>query len=522
MSKADIILVKPGSQRSVYGELSSLRFTAIEPPFWAALLASYLRREGYGVSLIDAEAEDLTASEVAARIRDRKPALAALMIAGSNPSASTMNMAGVGNLVAQVRQAAPEAPTLVAGLHPSALPGRTLLEEKPDYVCQGEGFFTFPALLDALSAGADPSGIPGLWTRKDGRVQGGPRPPVWEDLDTLPMPAWDLLPMHRYRAHAWHCFGHVDRREPYGVLYTSLGCPFECSFCCVNSFFGGRGIRYRGLDAVLAEIDVLALTYGIRNIKIMDEMFALGEQRVLELCEAIAARKYNLNFWAYARVNTVSARMLAAMKRAGINWVAYGFESGSKRVLADVHKGYRLEEVERVVRMTRDQGQHICANYIFGLPEDDAASLRETLDFMLSINAEWANIYSAMAYPGSRLHALAVESGWPLPATWQGYSQYSEDCLPLPTRHLTGGQVLAFRDEAFNAYYRRQSYLDLIQEAFGPETMRHVRQMASRTLVRRHAQPLDQDLPRPGLRPRDLGPARQCAPARLSPSFVAA
>ncbi|MCM0755916.1 radical SAM protein [Desulfovibrio aminophilus] len=245
-------------------------------------------------------------------------------------------------------------------------------------------------------------------------------------------------------------------------------------------------LRTRGVDAVLAEIDFLVNTFGVRNIKIMDELFAVNEKRVLALCEGIAARGYDLNFWAYARVNTVTERMLAAMKRAGVNWIAYGFESGSKRVIEAVSKGYKPEQVARVVEMTCAQDQHICANFIFGLPEDDYDSMQETLALMQEINAEWANIYSAMAYPGSKLYDEAVAQGLPLPASWNGFSQYSRDCLPLPTRHLTGGQVLAFRDYAFDAYYRNPRYLSMIRAKFGEETMRHIQAMSAKHLERDH------------------------------------
>jgi radical SAM superfamily enzyme YgiQ (UPF0313 family) len=137
--------------------------------------------------------------------------------------------------------------------------------------------------------------------------------------------------------------------------------------------------------------------------------------------------------------------------------------------------------------MTYDQGLHICANFIFGLPEDDFDSMHETLKLMLDINTEWANIYSAMAYPGSRLYDLAVANNWPLPATWQGYSQYAFESLPLPTKYLSGGQVLAFRDYAFEVYYHSPRYLEMIGRKFGQETANHIKEMAGNKLKRKYA-----------------------------------
>ncbi|ADU61109.1 MAG: B12-binding domain-containing radical SAM protein [Pseudodesulfovibrio sp.] len=490
MTRHDIVFLKPGSQKALYGELSDFKLTGLEPPLWGAILAGFMRAKGYATALFDAEIEGWSWQEAAARVVEAGPTLAVISVSGSNPSASTMNMVGASAIARHIKEIAPTMPVAICGLHPSALPGRTCEEEHVDFVVRGEGFETLPQLVEALKAGADLAaiaGIQGLAFRDGDRTVETAMPALLDDLDTLPRPAWDLLPMERYRAHNWHCFDDITRRQPYAVLYTSLGCPFKCSFCCINALFGRNTIRYRGVDSVIDEIDYLVNTYGIRNIKIMDEMFAMNEKRVAALCDRIIERGYDLNFWAYARVNTVSPGMLAKMKRAGINWVSYGFESGSKRVINDVTKGYDTSKVMEVVRQTYDEGLHICANYIFGLPEDDFESMNETLQMMFEINAEWANIYAAMALPGSQLYTLALENRWPLPESWQAYSQYAPNSLPLPTKYLSGGQVLAFRDYAFDAYYKNPGYLNMVREKFGTQTMEYVIAMSHKKLERQHA-----------------------------------
>jgi radical SAM superfamily enzyme YgiQ (UPF0313 family) len=486
MKKVDIVLVKPGNQKQLYGELSAFGLTAIEPPFWVALWGGYLRKLGYSVVLYDAEAENWSLNETAEKIVETKARLAAVVVSGTNPSASTMNMAGAGKIVSLVRELDPSIKTFLAGLHPSALPEDTLINENTDFVCQGEGFHTLPKLIDLLRNNADDYPVKGLWYKKNGKIIANPRPPLMKNLDELPMPAWDLLPMTKYRAHNWHCFDNIENRQPYAVLYTTLGCPFRCSFCCINALFGKNTIRYRSLDRIIEEIDFLVNTYGIRNIKIMDEMFGLNENRIVSLCDTIKDRGYDLNMWAYARVDTVSEKMLAKMKTAGVNWVAYGFESGSKKIIENVSKGYKMDLVKKVVEVTYNQGMYICANFIFGLPEDDFDTMTQTFKLMLDINAEWANIYVAMAYPGSKLYELALTEGWQLPNSWQGYSQYSFETLPLPTRFLTAGEVLSFRDYAFHAYYGNPNYLNKINRLFGIKTVQHIQKMTEHRLKRQH------------------------------------
>lgn len=484
MAPPDILLIKPGSQRQIYENLSKFKLTAIEPPLWTAIIAGYLRGLGYGVEVLDAEAENLSYDQAAQHAVNLKPALTVLMVSGSNPSASTTNMTGASAIVSNIRELAPTMKTAFAGLHPSALPLQTMTEEAADFVIQGEGFQTFPTLLDALHAKSDIDDIPGLWHRKNGRIIQPIFPALLENLNSLPRPAWDMLPMLKYRAHNWHCFDNISARQPYAVIYTSLGCPFKCSFCCINSLFNTNTIRYREPKSVIDEIDFLVNSYGVKNIKLMDEMFAMNEKRIAAICDPIIERGYDLNIWAYARVNTVTPFMLEKMKAAGINWLAYGFESGSKRVIEDVSKGYKTDQVMTVVEQTKANDIAICSNFIFGLPEDDYASMHDTLTLMTEINAEWTNIYCAMAYPGSKLYTTALENGWPLPETWQAYSQYARNSKPLPTRYLTSAQILAFRDYAFNVYYKSPRYLNMIRTRFGQETMNHIIEMSSQQLVR--------------------------------------
>ena len=301
------------------------------------------------------------------------------------------------------------------------------------------------------------------------------------------MPAWDLLPMGKYRAHNWHCFHDLDERQSYAVIYTSLGCPFTCSFCCINITFGGAGIRYRPPEQVMEEIDYLVKNYGVKHIKILDEMFALKPTHVLDLCDRLIARKYDLNFWVYGRIDTVKENMVEKMKKAGINWIAYGIEAGSKKVRDGVSKGrFDQDMIRKVIKMTHDAGIHIVANFIFGLPEDDCETMQETLDLAKELNCEYTNLYCAMAYPGSELYKDAIREGLPLPKTWAGYAQFSEETFPLPTKHLSSTEVLRFRDKAFYEYFTNPRYLHMMMEKFGPKTVEHIKEMCSIQLRRKH------------------------------------
>ncbi|MEW6248546.1 MAG: radical SAM protein [Nitrospirota bacterium] len=497
-SSPDLLLVNPGQPERCYQTLAT-KLTAVEPPIWAGLIATFVRRHGCSVEILDAQAEGLEPEAVARRVAAQRPLLAAVVVYGHNPSASTQLMSAAGAICNMIKAYCPEQRVLLVGGHVAALPRRTLEEEAADFVCGGEGPVTTLDLLQACKGSTHPNyaQVRGLWYRSDGSIRTTPPAPLVMDLDgAMPEVAWDLLPMSRYRAHNWHCFSRLHARQPYAAFYTTLGCPFRCSFCCIQAPFktgelasgfheDTNSYRYWRPDTIIGQIDMLVRDYGIRNIKIADEMFVLNRRHVSALCDRLIERGYDLNLWAYARVDTVqSDELIAKLQRAGFRWLALGIESASEHVRQEVNKGFTQGLIASAVNRVRQAGIHVVGNYLFGLPEDDRNSLEATLDLALALNTEWANFYCAMAYPGSALYTLALREQWPLPKTWSGYSQYASDSHPLPTRWLSSTEVLQFRDQAFRTYFTNPRYLDLVGATFGKDTLPHIHEMLSHKLER--------------------------------------
>lgn len=480
-----IVLINPGNRRQIFQNLGD-DVAGIEPPFLVAVMAAYLRNKGFNPAIIDANAENISPDEVAERVSELSPLLSAVIVYGSQPSASTQNMTNAGLICATLKEKT-SALVAMGGLHPSALPKQTLTEESIDFVIQGEGFITLELLLEHLQKESGSlSDIPGLWYRTDSGLEHTPQPSLIADLDSyLPTAAWDLLPMERYRAHNWHCFDDIDHRTPYGAIYTSLGCPYNCVFCCINAPFGKPGIRYRSPQRVVEEIDLLVKDYGIKNLKIVDELFVLHEPHYMGIVDLLIQRGHNLNIWAYARVDTVKPENLSRMKQAGINWLALGIESANPDVRDSASKRMRVQDIKHVVKAIQDAGIRVIGNYIFGLPEDNCATMQETLDMALELNCEFANFYSAMAYPGSKLYDMALNTGWKLPESWHGYSQHSYECLPLPTKFVSAADVLKFRDDAFHTYFSNPAYLEMVANKFGQPVREHVERITTSRLKRK-------------------------------------
>lgn len=482
--ECDIVFINPGDRKQVYQELGD-DYSAIEPPYPMAALAGYVREKGFNVEVIDANAENLNSSAVAQLVKIIDPALVLVVVGGSQPSASTQNMTSAGKICKAIKSTS-QAKIAMAGLHPSALPEKTLMEESIDFVIQGEGYHTICMLLNCLSIKElDYFEVDGLWYIEDKECKHLNSVPLLDLNKHRLKPAWDLFPMEKYRAHNWHCFDSLENRGHYGVIYTSFGCPFSCEFCAINSIFGKPGIRYRNPKEVVDEITGLVRDYGVKNLKIADELFILNDTHYMGIVNGLIKRKLGLNIWAYARVDTIKPEHLKRMKRAGINWLGLGIETANKDIQDSVNKRMKKVDVHNIVKQIQDAGIGVGANYMFGLPDDTMETMQETFDLAVELNCELANFYCCMAYPGSTLFDGAVKNKCYLPANWSGYSQHSYETLPLATKHLTAKEVLKFRDEAFHKYYESERYLSMVEKKFGIAVSQHIQDMTKIRLKRK-------------------------------------
>jgi radical SAM superfamily enzyme YgiQ (UPF0313 family) len=470
----DVVLISPGASQKIYQNLSD-ELTAIEPNPWCRMNAGWRRDHGYDVAIIDQDAMRWTSEQVANRVKELSPKLVAIVVAGQQPSASTQQMTGVRSLA----EALFFVPTIIIGHHASALPQRTLAEEPVTYVCDGEGPLTWAGLLNG-----DPlHSIPGLVWKDGNTIRSNPRAPLIP-IDELHGDVWDLLPMDRYRAHTWQCFDGSPR-QPYASIYTTLGCPFKCSFCMINVFQHSNNYRRRTPSKVVEQVSTLYRDYGVRTLKIADEMFVLDPTHYIPVCEGLAALPFadELNIWAYARADTVKPDTLSLMRRAGIRWLALGIESGSSYVRDGALKHLDDVDIYNIVKAIQKAGISVIGNFIYGLRDDTIESMQATLDLAKSLDLEFANFYSCMPYPGSKLFNETKSED--LPETWAGYSQHSFETRPLPTATLSSADVLRFRDEAFMEFFTDPAYLENIHGKFGSTAVASIKAMTAMPLPRK-------------------------------------
>ncbi len=482
----DIVLVNVGGTRKqVYQDLGKV-FSAIDTPFWAALTAGYLRNKGFNVDILDANALNLDFDETAEALVKANPRYVAIVCYSQQANVSAPVMVAVGQLCRKIKESNPETRLILTGWHPSALPERTLREEACDLLVKGEGFHTLADLLSGKSFDE----IPGLWWKDGSEILCGPAQENIQDLTSeLPDVAWDLLPMDSYRAFSWMCLRDFSERTKFASIFTSLGCPYRCSFCAIHATYGEHKIRYWSPDWVLRQIDILVKDYGVKHINMHDELFVFNPKHYMPIAQGLIERGYNLNINAFARVDILARaniENLMTLKKAGFYWFKLGIETGNTRIRANVGKdAYDVDAVRAAVTRAHSVGIDFCANFMFGLPGDDYDSMQDTLDLALELMPAFPSFFCTMAIPGSDLYKEALERGTPLPDTWLGYASQGYEFQPLPTEHLTAEQVLEFRDYAFDAYFKNPKYLHMIETKFGAKAKEHIKEMTAIRLKRK-------------------------------------
>lgn len=499
----DILFIHPNASKKIYQELSD-DHSAIEPPIWAGMLANHCRNKNFKVEILDCEVEKLDYITSSKKISEANPKIACFVVYGQQPSASSQNMVGAVATSEELKRNNPNIKILFVGGHISALPYETLANEQSiDLIALNEGVYAISNLLKVkdLNDYNSLKKVKGIGFKDENKrvFLNDPEIIVPKKLLEIDLPgvAWDLLPpLTKYRTAGWHSWSNNSEKQPFAALYTSLGCPYKCSFCMINiinrvdnseniSSQDSNMFRWWSPEFIIKQFDHFA-NLGVRNIKIADELFVLNPNHFIKICDMIIDRQYDFNIWAYSRIDTCKPQYLEKLKKAGVNWLGLGIENPSSTIRKEVHKdAFKNVKIIDIINSIRDAGINVAANFIFGLPEETKESMEFTYNFAEETNTEMVNFYSAMAYPGSPLYLEAKKNNILLPENYSGYSQHSYDTQNLPSKNLSAAEILRFRDFAWNKYHTNKKYLDLLEKKFGMNAVNNLNNASKIKLKRK-------------------------------------
>ncbi len=406
------------------------------PPISLATVGAVLERAGHDTRIIDCPAADMDSERLGQELRRLQPRLVIW-------STGTPSIAGDLALADLIKKKLPGAVTAVFGTHVTAL-DRQCLAAAPglDCILRNEPELTAAELAEAVAAGRQFSGIAGLTWRDAGDIRTNPARPFIQDLDGMPFPAWHLMTDHRYLLPL--------KGRPFLIIAPQRGCPFNCTFCTCQTFYGNR-LRTRSIGSIIAEIRYNMDRFGVRDFFFWAETFVIDRQNVAGLCQAMLDERLGISWTCNSRIDIVDADLLKLMARAGCWMVSYGIESADQRVLDTVRKGTRVEQAARAVGLARAAGLKTAGHFIFGLPGDSPQAMLKTQKLARSLKLDVAQFYSAVPFPGSRLYDEAVEKGWIGNDDFNGFSQ-SSSIMRLPG--LAPATVNNCRAAAYRQFYR--------------------------------------------------------------------
>jgi radical SAM superfamily enzyme YgiQ (UPF0313 family) len=297
----------------------------------------------------------------------------------------------------------------------------------------------------------------------------------------------------------WHAEYIEEQRTPYAAIQTSLGCQFKCEFCMINILnrddekeigVAGNysGMRFWTPEFIIKEFDKL-ISYGVKTIRIVDEMFLLNPKYYFPICNLLTERNNDdsLRLWAYSRIDTIKkTETLELVRKAGIKWLCLGIESGDKQVRLEVAKGkFEDVDVRKIVKAVHEANIDVMANYIYGLPGDTKETIEKTFELSKELCTRGWNTYAAMALPGSQLYKNAIDQKIILPENYEGYSFHSYNSQPLPTNSLSAAEILQIRDKKFIEYHTDQNFLTKIKEKFGISAVQNIIDMTKIKIKRK-------------------------------------
>jgi radical SAM superfamily enzyme YgiQ (UPF0313 family) len=395
-----------------------------KPSLGISYLSSYLKSRGIKTEIFDANYNAWTENQTVDAVVQYCPDIIGI-------SAMTHEINKAHNIITSLKKRLGNIPVIIGGCHVTALPQETLIEfQNFSYGIYGEGETSLFSLIECLSQQrfreADLVNINGLVYRNNNQViVNSPRKRLSsEELSNLPYPDFDQY----FRSK-----NALSGKDDYYVMMSSRGCPYNCIFCMQVL---GRQVRRRSAESIVDEMEYAINRYGAHTIYFLDEIFLFNDQLTYDVLELM--KKHNLpkriRWRGLTRVNLVDEKLIKNVKEAGCFALEIGIEAGSNEVLKRINKQITIEQAEQAVKIIKNAGIFLEANYIFGHPHETVESIKATIKIAAKLNTDTIAIGIMTPYPGTNIFEMAQrgEGGYRLlTRDWSKYDKYGGKALEL-------------------------------------------------------------------------------------------
>ncbi|MHA2363725.1 MAG: B12-binding domain-containing radical SAM protein [Candidatus Hodarchaeales archaeon] len=425
-----LLAIPPGIGTSKYQVSSFLNFTA--PPLGLGYIAAVLEDAGFKgkVKILDSRAIGATLDTLRHVIRRWKPNIVGLQI-------KTPNFSDAVKATKICKEENVEY-VIWGGHHASPLAEECASINGVDIVFRGEAEYTFRDFVIAIEEGRNWKNIPGItFLDKFGLPKSTPNAPLIKNINELPFPARHLLPMDKYRI-----FGSSF---PATTMITSRGCPYNCEFCSVSSFYGAKW-RTRSPENIAAEMSELA-DEGLMAVAFVDDLFFISRKRVYKICKAISDIRKEIYWGATIRPDRSDFKMLSTMRKTGCRLVFAGVETYDQNILDSVKKGTKIHEIEDFFHLTKKANLDTLASFSFGFPGETRDTIRKTIRWAIDVLDPSLAIFTiSTPYPGTPFFSQMDAMG---KITEKDYSKFT---LFNPLVELNGIDRQTLKEEVLQAY----------------------------------------------------------------------
>lgn len=432
-----VLFVNPPQTASKYKFMG-----VIAPPLGIAYMAGVLQENNIDVEILDASAEDMDFKDVEKELLKRKPDVVAL-------TALTPTIGRALETAQVVKETLPDSIVVMGGYHPTFNFIETLEDENVDIVIRGEGEYIMLNLVQALENQSSLHDVKGIVfeDKNSKEIVVNPEAPLIQDLDELPFPALNLLPMKKYRL--------LDMDTHMTTMITTRGCPMQCSFCS-SAAMHGKKIRERSVENIVDEIEYLKTNYDIDTIAFMDDTFTLKKRKVMAICDEILKRNIEIMWGCTSRVDTLDEKLLKKMKEAGCITIFIGVESADQQQLDNMCKNTTIAKIENAFKIAHKLKIRTIASVALGMPGDTKEIMNKTVKFVHKLKPNYAIYSLATPYPGTRFYKEAFEKNLIKIKDW---SKYTLITPILETIDCSLNDMRKIQAKAFMKFYLRPHYI---------------------------------------------------------------